>query len=320
MTNTKKFRTIFFGSLEASADVLSDLHDQDWLEIVAVVSQPHKEQAHTTHRDTPVTRLARELGLRVFTPRSLNPDFVAELGALKADVGVLFAYGKILPDNLLEIFPHHIVNIHPSLLPKHRGPAPLEATILSGDTTAGTSIMLITSDMDAGPILASEAFEISATISKIDLWSKLLSTSRKLLIPTLRDYLAGNITPQDQSTHQAPSYSHIIKKTDGDIDTTKMSAPMIERTVRAYKNWPGTRLHVMRNDSQAILTLHDVSVIESHTTDSPSLRCEKGNLVLQTIQGSIAIDRAQLPGHQIISGRDLCNQAKWSLTKPSSLG
>jgi methionyl-tRNA formyltransferase len=110
----------------------------------------------------------------------------------------LFAYGKILPDETLHLFPKGIVNIHPSLLPRHRGPAPLENTILTGDSEAGTTIMLITSEMDAGPILAQSSFSVDSSLSKQQLWDQLIAESRSLLLPTLRDYIAGAISPQPQ--------------------------------------------------------------------------------------------------------------------------
>jgi methionyl-tRNA formyltransferase len=305
---------MFFGSMAASAEVLEDVLSDDGLEVVGVVTQASKAHSHRSHAHTPVALTAAAHNCPIFTPAKLTPDVIAELSDLKPDIGVLFAYGKMLPDALLAIFPRKIVNIHPSLLPRHRGPAPLEATILHGDTTAGTSIMIITSEMDAGPILAQDSFPISAHIAKQELWLQLVQASRKLLLPTLHGYLGGTIQPQPQDDARDITFSHLIRKMDGMINPREVSAVQLERQIRAYLGWPGSRLAVTRNGRPTELLIHEVSVLPDEASSSePSLSCEQRQLILTLKTGCVRIDQAQLPGKSIVSGRDLCNSGDWEL-------
>lgn len=301
-----KHRLVFFGSSASSALILEDLLVEPWLEVIAIVTQPPKDHAHTHQRVSRIAQLAQDNSIRLFAPRKLG-EITDDLTQLQPTAGVLFAYGKILPDETLHIFPKGIVNIHPSLLPKHRGPAPLESTILAGDKEAGTSIMLVTSEMDAGPILAQKSFEITADIAKQELWGQLLETSRKLLIPTLRDYLIGSLTPRPQNESLAPTYSQLIKKHDGDIDPHTVSTTELTRRVRAYSGWPGTRLRVSVRGTDQPLTLHEVRIVNAQPAQAIKLSCENKQLLLHLTNGTIEIMRAQLPNKAIVTGQDICN-------------
>ncbi len=301
-----KHRIVFFGSSASSALILEDLLAETWLEVVAVVTQPPKEHTHTHQRVSRVTQLAQDNSIRLFAPRKLS-EVTNDLAQLHPTAGTLFAYGKILPDETLNIFPKAIVNIHPSLLPKHRGPAPLESTILSGDEVAGSSIMLITPEMDAGPILAQTSFKIEADITKQELWEQLLKTSRELLIPTLRDYLSGSLTPQPQDESLAPTYSQLIKKQDGEVNPHTVSAIELTRRVRAYTGWPGTRLQVSVRGAAQPLTLHEIRIVSAQPTQAIKLSCENKQLLLHLADGVVEIMRAQLPNKSVVTGQDICN-------------
>lgn len=314
MPNTinTKHRIVFFGSSTSSALILEDLLNASSLEVVAVVTQPTKPHAHSHQRLSRVALLAQEHSIKLFTPHKLH-EITQSLTELKPSAGVLFAYGKILPDETLNLFPHGIINIHPSLLPKHRGPAPLESTILVGDSTVGTSIMLITPEMDAGPILTQNSFKIQENITKEALWDQLLHASRELLIPTLLDYLAGNIKPEPQDNSIKATYSQIIKKSDGDIDPHTTSAQQLTRLVRAYAGWPGVRIPVLLRGKPQSLTLHEVQLLETQASQTPELACKNKQLYLHFIDGTVEILRAQLPNKSIVTGRDLCNAGQITL-------
>jgi methionyl-tRNA formyltransferase len=303
---TTKHRTIFFGSSAASALILEDLLHAPDIEVVAVVTQPPKDHAHAHQRITRVAQLATEHNIALFTPHKLQ-EITSTLTELEPEIGVLFAYGKILPDETLNLFPKGSVNIHPSLLPRHRGPAPLENTILTGDSQAGTTIMLITSEMDAGPILAQSSFSVDSSLSKQQLWDQLIAESRSLLLPTLRDYIAGAISPQPQDPGITPTYSKLLKKTDGDIDPEAVGAAELIRIVRAYAGWPGVRLPVSLRGKILPLTLHEVRQISSDKADAAQLSCQNKQLILHLKDGSVEILRAQLPNKATVSGQDICN-------------
>lgn len=299
-------RVIYFGSSAESARLLVDVLADKFCEVVAVVTRPEPRQGHRSQADTPVAKIASDAGLRLFRPQ--NPDeVIAEIKNLNVEAGLLFAYGKILSDELITAFPKGIVNVHPSLLPLHRGPSPIEATILDGDKQAGTTIMLIEKEMDAGPILQQVSFPVSPDISKSDLWEKLYTASLNALKEALPKYLNGSLTAQPQPSAGA-TYCKLIRKSDGLIDLTQESAQSLERKVRAFAGWPRVRIPVTVHDKATELTLHAVQLQESHkNVATPSIICEDGVARLALPDGDLRIESAQLAGRNIVSGRDLCN-------------
>lgn len=311
-TNINRPKIVFFGSSQSSADILHDLIDSRVYDIVAVITQPEKPHSHKSNRQSSVAKLAHQNNILLFTPNRLG-EITNQLKTLQPQVGLLFSYGKILPDETIDLFRYGIVNIHPSLLPKHRGPAPLENTILAGDIKAGTSIMLINSEMDAGPILAQESFNIDKSISKQELWQKLMSVSRGLILPTLDNYLKGSIKPTPQNNKIEPSFSRMIKKTDGDINLASTSAVELERKIRAYKGWPGVRIPIIWHQKPIALTIHNALLNNSNFPNSPQLVQKDKKLILVLRDGSLDLTEVQLPGRKIVTGHDFCNTGNFSL-------
>lgn len=299
-------RIIFFGSSDISAQILSTLIAEPRFEIAAVVTKPAPIHGHTSSQDTPVARLAIDHDLALLRPLAAG-DIVPDIQALQPTLGVLFAYGQILPAELLAAFPLGIVNIHPSLLPRHRGPSPIEAAILAGDTTVGTSLMLIEQKMDVGPLLAQTSWTIDPLTSKEELTQELTKASLELLLPTLDSYIDGQITPRAQDEAQA-TYCKLITKEDGAIDITHETAATLSRKVRAYAGWPSVTLPVTLKGAPTSLKLHGVTIIEEHAKhQSAQILHQDKRLILELAQGSVSIDRAQLPGRAIVSGNDLRN-------------
>lgn len=177
-----------------------------------------------------------QIGIPISTSVDLE-EISRELEQLKPTVGVLVAYGLIIPKNIIDIFPHGIINIHPSLLPKGRGPAPIEETLLDGSSHTGVTIMRLSDEMDKGPILAQESISLSGKETKQELADRLLDLGNGLLINCLEDiFSTKSIKPVPQAEPGA-TYTHKIKKSDGMIDWNK-SAVRIEREIRAYAGWP----------------------------------------------------------------------------------
>lgn len=220
---------IFFGNADYSVLILRALVNDHHYEIVAVVTEPDKPvgRKHILTA-TPVKQAARELNLPVFEDCKNLPQ---------AKVGVLIAYGKILPKQLVEAFPAGIVNIHPSLLPAWRGPAPVQYSLLHGDTTTGVSLMLLDAGMDTGPLLAQQAVPVNSTATSETLYHELFTLGANMLLHTLPDYLTGKIQPQPQSSTGA-SYSHIITREVGQLHAND-SAQMLWNKFRAFHPWPG---------------------------------------------------------------------------------
>ncbi len=209
-------------------------------ELVAVYSQPDRPAGRGRRvTESPVKRRAAELGLETRTPKSLkDSETVAALAALRPDAAVVAAYGKFLPKAVLGVFPRGVVNLHPSLLPRWRGAAPIPAAILAGDDETGVTVMLVDEGMDSGPVLAQERETIRDADTGETLSDRLAAHGAALTVATLDRWLAGEIEaiPQDES---AATFTQRLTREDGRIDWTD-GAERIARQVRAYRPWPGS--------------------------------------------------------------------------------
>ena len=241
MTNTSK-TVVFFGNerlataVTTAAPTLQALIKAGY-HIPAVIS--HNEVANSRKpRTLEIAEVATAHKIPILLPEK-PVDILEQLKEYRADIGVLVAYGKIIPESIINSFPHGIVNIHPSLLPLHRGSIPIESVILEGAKKTGVSLMQLVKTMDAGPVYAQEKFTMPLGIDKQQLADQLLVQGSSLVIEHLPAILDRSLepTPQDDSL---ASYDNLIQKEDGVIDWTK-PAEMLEREVRAYLNWPKSR-------------------------------------------------------------------------------
>lgn len=173
-----------------------------------------------------------------------------------ADLGVIAYFGKIIPKNILELPKKGFLNAHPSLLPRWRGPSPVQAAILAGDKITGVTIHLATEEADAGDILAQKEILLDIKDTCLSLTGKLAQEGASLLIPTIEKWLSGEIKPRRQDNSKA-TFTKLIKKSDGLINWAK-SADYIERMVRAYNPWPGT---FTKMENGKIVQIKKVAVI-----------------------------------------------------------
>ncbi|MBX0329556.1 methionyl-tRNA formyltransferase [Oscillochloris sp. ZM17-4] len=233
-------RILFMGSPAFAALPLEALAAAGH-EVVAVVTQPDRPAGRQRQlTPPPVKQAAGRLGLPVIQPETLrDPAVVAQLGALRPDVGVVAAYGEILRRNVLAIPPLGYLNIHPSLLPLHRGPTPVAGAILAGDRETGVTIMRLDPGMDSGPILAQAVVELTPTARAGPLTDALFSLGSRLLVESLAAYAAGQIAPRPQD-HSLATITQLLKKGDGAVDWS-LPALVIERMTRAYDPWPGAQ-------------------------------------------------------------------------------
>ncbi len=232
-------RLVLMGSPALALPTFEALAEEH--EIAAVFTQPDQPAGRGLRlTPTPVKRWAVARGLPIFQPRSLrrDPEAIARLRELKPDAIVVVAYGLILPPEVLRLPPYGCLNLHPSLLPRYRGPAPIQAALLNGDTETGVTVMLMTEEVDAGPILAMEREPIEPEDTAETLGERLAQRGARLMKETLRRWLAGEITPQPQDDSQA-TYCPRITKADGEIDWRR-PAVEIERRIRAFTPWPGS--------------------------------------------------------------------------------
>lgn len=301
-----KYKIVYFGSSHHGVSTLEALKDDERYEIVCIISQPDKPVGRKQIiTPTPVSLWAQEKGIPLLTPDSWrkDTDAVEQLKNLKADVGVLSNYGKILPKNVLDSFPHGIVNIHPSMLPKYRGATPGPGVILSGDRKSGVSIMLLVQEMDAGPVLAQKEFDVALNEIPETYYAKGFKIGTELLIESLPKYLSGELKPWDQDHSQA-TYSGQLTRDHGKIDWAQ-SPIEIERMVRAYTPWPGTWTEVWVDNERKI---H----LEKDMAERLGLPFESGNWdgvhrkrlkVLSAVleEDQLVLDQVQLEGEKVVS-------------------
>ena len=206
--------------------------------VAAAVSQPDKPSGRgLSVKPTPVRAAALERGIEVIAARSVRSrDFLDQVRAISPDVLAVVAFGRILPDDLLEMAPHGGVNLHASLLPKYRGAAPAAWAIARGETVTGVTTMKIESEMDAGDVFLQRSLAIGDQETAGQLQERLARLGAPLLVESLDALEAGTLAglPQDPS---AATYAPILRKEDGRIDW-KMEAAAIERRVRAFDPWP----------------------------------------------------------------------------------
>lgn len=231
-------RLVFMGSPEFSLPTLRGLVEGGY-EIVGVYTRPDRPSGRGRALTPPPVKIAaEEYGLPVFQPLGLRkPEVVEELAALKPEVIVVCAYGVILRQPVLDVPPKGVLNVHPSLLPRHRGASPIASAILAGDEETGVTIMLMDPGMDTGPILEQRRAAISPRDTTGSLSERLSQVSAELLLEVLPRWMADEIEPQPQDDALA-THAPLLQKEEGAID---WSRPAVEiwRQVRAFHPWPG---------------------------------------------------------------------------------
>ncbi|MEX0877690.1 MAG: methionyl-tRNA formyltransferase [Candidatus Spechtbacterales bacterium] len=234
-----KSKIIFFGTPKFADIILKELIAADYKPCL-IVTAPDKPVGRKQELVPPATKItAKKHGIEVWQPEKLEiGNWKLEINKLgHIDFAVVAAYGKIIPKEILDTLKNRFANIHPSLLPKWRGPSPVHSALLHGDTTTGSTIILLDEKMDHGPILAQEALKISETDTTESLTEKLAIHGAKVLIKTIPDWTSGKIKSKEQD-HNSASYTKIITREDGRVDWHE-SAPSLERRLRAFTPWPG---------------------------------------------------------------------------------
>lgn len=284
----KSANLVFFGTDDFSASALKRLILGDW-NLAAVVTKPDSKAGRGQElQPSAVASMAKKANIQVFQPPRLQ-DFHQELSELKPTHGILASYGKIIPPEIINIFPGGIINIHPSLLPEYRGPAPVEATILNGDKQTGISLMKLTAGMDEGPIYAQKKVKVppNAITPSFSLYLAELGTDR--LMENLASIIDGSLKAQPQDSSKA-TYTKLLKKEDGQVDWGK-PAEVIEREVRAYLGWPKSRAEVLGNE--VVITKARVAKDEGD-----------GELVMKAQPGWLEILQLIAPSGRTMSGAD----------------
>jgi methionyl-tRNA formyltransferase len=242
-------RIAFFGTPELCLPILEAL-DQAGFTPVLIGTNPDRPVGRKQIiTPPPVKTWAQEHNITVLQPEKITPDVITEISSYNLDLSIVVAYGQIMPQALIDLPAHGTLNLHYSLLPRHRGAAPVEAAILAGDTETGVTIQQMVFKLDAGPIVAIAKHHIADDILAKDLRDELNAIGAQLLIDTIPDYVAGKISPVEQDHTQA-NYFNKINKSDAEI---KLSDPDIEkwRKYRAYYGWP--RVHYFDDNGKRVI-------------------------------------------------------------------
>jgi methionyl-tRNA formyltransferase len=296
-------RLIFLGTPAFAVPTLEGIvaagHD-----VALVVTQPDRPRGRGQNpAPPPVKEFALRFGLPVYQPeRVRRPEAVDALRAVAADAMVVVGYGQIIPQNVIDLAPHGIVNVHASLLPKYRGAGPIQWSIINGETRTGVTTMRIDAGLDTGDMLLKAETAIDPDENAVELGRRLASMGAALLVETLAGLAAGTIVPEKQDPSQS-TYAPLLKKEDGRIDWTQ-PASAIHNRVRGLQPWPGAyttfrgqTLHVWKSGAGG----HGPGAGASGHIRS--LR----PLVVGCGSGSLELIEVQLEGRKRMSGSDFAN-------------
>ena len=262
-------KIIFFGTEDFSLTALTGLIEAGY-DIAAVVTKPDSKRGRGQVLTPPSVKvLAERHNIPVWQPTNLL-DIGDDIRALQPVAGVLVSYGKIVPQAIIDLFTPGIVNVHPSLLPKYRGPSPIESAILNGDASTGVSIMQLSRAMDAGPVYAVKNHPLQGTETQAELYHTLAVIGTNLLLETLPAILDQSLTPTAQDDSKA-IYCPLLKKSDALLDPALLSASEAERRVRAYLAYPKAR--VTHGSATLIITSAHVSPTKNTPLD---IECTDG--------------------------------------------
>ncbi|HWB39032.1 MAG TPA: methionyl-tRNA formyltransferase [Candidatus Saccharimonadales bacterium] len=297
-------RLIFFGNERLATGVTTDVPVLRALlaagyNIPAVVVAQNDMGPSRSARDLEIIALAEEHGMQILMPGN-GADLAGQLTGFGAETGVLVAYGKLLPQSVIDLFPKGIVNLHPSLLPKHRGPTPIEHAILNAEAETGVSLMQLSAAMDSGDIYVQQVQVLEGNETKQELVDQLGLLGAHLLVEHLPAIIEGSMKPEPQD-EQLATYDHRLEKGDGQLNF-KLPASLLVRQVRAYAGWPRSRTQ---------LKGIDVIITQAHSASGTG---EVGNLCLDdhllgiyTPDGVLMVDKLIPAGKSEMSATDFRN-------------
>ncbi len=296
-------RVVFWGTPDFAVRNLEELINSKH-EVVAVITQPDKPKGRGKKlTPPPVKVLAEKHNIPVYQPEKLknNEEIRKILKELNPDVSVVVAYGKIIPEDIIEIPKYKTINVHASLLPEFRGAAPIHRAIMEGKDKTGVCIMEITKELDAGDVYKCREVEILDEDDIVSLHDKLAEEGAKLLIEVLDEIETGKAkkTPQD---HSKATYAKPIEKEEGKIDWSK-SAREIFNQIRALKVWP--KAFTDFRDTQ--IKILDAKIVDEDSDENIGeiVKLEKGKgFIVQTGKGKLLITKVQFPNGKPISADD----------------
>jgi len=297
-------RTIFFGSPEFAVPCLDALHQIS--DVAVVISQPDRPAGRGLAMRSPaVKQRAIELGLEVWQPKKIRTgEFAEKLRALDAEVGVVVAYGRILPRAVLDAARMGCVNVHASLLPRWRGAAPIQWSIVHGDAQTGVTLMQVDEEMDAGPILATASTPIAPEDDAATLGERLSKMGAELLQRELPHYVENKLTPQPQDT-AGVTMAPILKKEHGRIDWNR-SARAVHDQIRGMNPWPGAYTILGERRIKVHRTLASTLDPEG-ATPGQVIALDPEGILVACAEGTLEIQELQESGRKRVDARSFAS-------------
>ena len=299
---------LFAGTPEPSARILEHLLECSDLNVVGVLSQPDKPQKRgKIVAESPVSSIATLNQIKIYKPNDLNDaNFIKDIRLLNIDVLLVAAYGKILPDWLLEISNIVPINIHYSLLPLYRGASPIQTSLMNGDTNTGVTFMKMVKGLDEGDIIKKYELKIKQNHNKISLENDLCLLSIRYLNEVL-DLIKINKFSYVKQDNDLASYCSKIKKSDSIVNFDSPAEEIFNK-FRAYYEWPGTAFSY--KDIRIKICEMTVSDIISSKRPGNIFKFDSSGLRINTSTKVIVITYLQFPGKKIISSSDAFNAYK----------
>lgn len=287
-----KVRAIFLGTPDIARQCLETMLNDEHYELVGVVSQPDRPAGRKLQlQASPVKTLAQERGLPILTPENVNaPDVLEAVAEWRAEVAVVVAFGQIVSQKFLNLFPGKVVNVHASLLPRWRGAAPIQRALMAGDKESGVCLQVMVKKLDAGPVLGARKIPLSENTDAAELFGQMGKLGADLLVVELMDYLRGNLTPVPQNPDLV-TYAAKLEKSEAEIDWAK-SSEAIHNLVRGLVMGPVAQTHrggallkivktqLVKNAAHTLRPGQVVEVSDKHLR----LSCGQGTLELLEVQ------------------------------------
>jgi methionyl-tRNA formyltransferase len=291
---------VFFGTPEFAVPALSRLLEARTA-LPLVVTQPDRPVGrHAVPVPSAVSRLAAVRGIPTEKPEKVrgNTDLAERIRGLDPDVGVVVAYGRLLPPELLAIPRHGFVNVHGSLLPRYRGASPVQAALLAGDRETGIVTMKVVEELDAGPLYLEQRVEIGEREDAGALSQRLARAGADLLVETLAGLERGSLIPRPQLG--TPSFCRPMRREDGRIDWTR-PATEIDRRLRAYTPWPGAYTFLGKER----VKIHGLEPGPETNREPGTLWLEEDRALVAAGEGqSVILTGAQRSGRRLVGGAE----------------
>ena len=281
---------VYAGSDAFSVQPLKKILNLKYKKVTVLTRPPKRQGRGMKQKNNPLAEFAVHNNLETLMPESPNDnDFLAKLGERKYDLLISCAYGRIMSEKLFECFGMGNINIHPSLLPRWRGPSPIESSILEGDKITGVSLMQMTKELDAGPVYEQRSISINGENTKT-LSEKLSLLAGEMIESFLPSFFEGDVKIKQQD-ERLVTESKIIKKEDARVDWNETSK-VIDSKIKAYYPWPVAHTYLGEKylrllDSEAIIKDEDGTdpgqIVDISNT-GVTVKCREGKIILKSIQ------------------------------------